>query len=114
MLSTCPGQWEAGYGPWQPEPGAIEPPIGDSDKASPLSASPRRVHVEGLTTHGGVDAAAAKMKPAKKHNPANKIWCHFFIDPMMRRNGFDVNKKPLGFSPCVEGFGSFMLVAWCL
>ncbi|CAE7560609.1 unnamed protein product [Symbiodinium natans] len=117
VLSTLPCQQEATYGAWKPagadtEADTAEPQNSDSDKASPLSsdASPCDIHVQGWTTNhvnqtlaeapSGWDGYAAKAKSkaksAKKHNPGQKIWCHFFIDPVMLRNGFDVNKKLIG------------------
>eukprot|EP00439_Symbiodinium_sp_Y106_P067029 s37_g11.t1 len=99
VLSTLPCCRDADYSAWKPagaEAEAMEPLNSDSDKASPLSsASPCQVH-DGLSCNGAGYAAKAKAKPTKKHNPAQKIWCHFFIDPTMLRNGFDVNKKLIG------------------
>ncbi|OLP84838.1 hypothetical protein AK812_SmicGene34240 [Symbiodinium microadriaticum] len=100
VLSTLPCCRDADYSAWKPagaEAEVVEPLNSDSDKASPLSsASPGHVHVDGLSNNGAGYAAKAKAKPTKKHNPAQKIWCHFFIDPTMLRNGFDVNKKLIG------------------
>eukprot|EP00930_Biecheleria_cincta_P072075 TRINITY_DN59515_c0_g1_i1.p1 TRINITY_DN59515_c0_g1~~TRINITY_DN59515_c0_g1_i1.p1 ORF type:complete len:457 (+),score=80.84 TRINITY_DN59515_c0_g1_i1:63-1433(+) len=54
------------------------------------------MHCPGLVCSPQMPQAMRKRTKPKKTRCVAKIWCHFYLDEEMTRNGFELNKKVIG------------------